>query len=68
MTAAPQAAPSCAVCGTVVTPETPRCPSCGLTMPAARGTRALGRRGFWLLAAIMLAVYIVVLVIVAAAR
>jgi len=51
-----------------VAPDATRCPACGLTRPAARGSGVLGRQGFWLLAAIMLAVYVVVLLIVAAAR
>jgi hypothetical protein len=68
MTAAPQAAPTCAVCGTLVAPDAARCPSCGLTRPGARGSRVLGRHGLWLLAAMMLAVYLIVLLIVAAAR
>jgi hypothetical protein len=68
MTAAPQAAPTCAVCGTAVAPDTARCPSCGLTRPAARGSHVLGRHGLWLLAAMMFAVYLIVLLIVAAAR
>jgi hypothetical protein len=64
----PQATPTCAVCGTPVAVDTPRCPSCGLTRPAARGSRVLGRHGLWLLAAMMLGVYLIVLLIVAAAR
>jgi hypothetical protein len=68
MTAAPQAAPTCAVCGTAVSPDASRCPSCGLTRPAARGSGVLGRHGLWVLAAILLGVYVVVLLIVAAAR
>ncbi len=68
MTVAPQAAPHCAVCGTAVAPDASRCPSCGLTRPAARGSSVLGRHGLWLLAAMLAAVYVVVLVVVAAAR
>ena len=68
MTAAPQAAPTCAVCGASVAPDAERCSSCGLTRPAARGSHVLGRHGLWLLAAMMFAVYLVVLLIVAAAR
>lgn len=68
MTATPQTAPTCSVCGTVVTPDASRCPSCGLTRPAARGSSVLGRQGLWVLAAILLGVYVVVLLIVAAAR
>ena len=69
MTAAPQqAAPNCAVCGTPVAVDAPRCPSCGLSRPAARGSRVLGRQGIWLLAGMLLVLYLVVLLIVAAAR
>jgi hypothetical protein len=68
MTAAPQATPSCVVCGTVVTPEMARCPTCGLTRPAARGSSVLGRHGLWALGALLLALYIGVLLVVAAAR
>jgi len=68
MTAAPQAAPTCTVCGTVVAADAARCPSCGLTRPAARGSSVLGRHGLWALAAGLLAIYLVVLLIVAAAR
>lgn len=64
----PEAAPSCSVCGTLVAADTARCPSCGLARPAARGSGVLGRQGLWLLAALLLAVYLVVLLIVAAAR
>jgi hypothetical protein len=68
VTAAEQAAPTCTVCGTAVAPDAARCPSCGLARPAARGGSVLGRQGLWVLAALMLAVYVVVLLIVAAAR
>ena len=40
MTAAPQAAPHCAVCGAPVAADAPRCPSCGLSRPAATGAAA----------------------------
>ena len=68
MTAAPQAAPHCVVCGTRVSSDAPRCPSCGLSRPAAQGGSVLGRHGLWLIAAVLLAVYVVVLLIVSAAR
>ncbi len=68
MTAAPQATPHCAVCGAPVASDARRCPSCGLTRPAAQGRSVLGRSGLWLIAACLLAVYVVVLLIVAAAR
>jgi hypothetical protein len=68
MTADPHATPTCAVCGTPVALDAARCPACGLARPAARGSSVLGRQGLWLIGAAMLAVYIVVLLIVAAAR
>jgi hypothetical protein len=48
--------------------ETKRCPSCGLARPAARGTQVLGRSGIWMLGAMLLSLYAVVLLIVAVAR
>ena len=68
MTAAPQAAPHCAVCGTPVSSDAQRCPSCGLSHPAATGGSVLGRHGLWMIAAVLFAVYLVVLLIVVAAR
>jgi predicted amidophosphoribosyltransferase len=68
MSAAPQATPHCAVCGSPVTSDAARCPSCGLSRPAATGSRVLGRRGLWIIAAVLVAVYVVVLLIVAAAK
>ena len=68
MTATPQATPHCAVCGASVASDAPRCPSCGLSRPAARGGSVLGRHGLWLIGGALLAVYMVVLLIVAAAR
>ena len=68
MTATPQAAPTCTVCGATVAADAQRCPSCGLSLPAARGDKVLGRHGLWLMAAVLLAVYLIVLLIVAAAR
>jgi hypothetical protein len=56
------------VCGATVAPDAARCETCGLTRPAARGSRVLGRQGIWLLAAMMFGVYLIVLLIVAAAR
>jgi hypothetical protein len=66
--AQPLEVPHCTVCGTEVGTDTKRCPSCGLARPAARGHEVLGRSGLWLLGGLLLAVYAVVLVIVAAAR
>ena len=68
MTAAPQPTPHCAVCGSPVASDADRCPSCGLSRPAATGSRVLGRRGLWMIAAALVAVYVVVLLIVAAAK
>ena len=68
MTAAPQPSPNCSVCGTPVQPDAPRCPACGLSRPAARGSSVLGREGLWMLGGLLLAIYVVVLLIVAAAR
>jgi hypothetical protein len=56
------------VCGTEVAIDTARCPSCGLARPAARGSEVLGRSGFWMLGAVLLAVYAAVLVIVVTAH
>jgi hypothetical protein len=66
--AEPLPVPQCTVCGTEVETNAARCPSCGLARPAARGSEVLGRSGFWLLGGVLLAVYAVVLVIVAAAH
>ena len=66
--AQPLSVPHCTVCGTEVGTDTKRCPSCGLARPAARGHAVLGRSGLWLLGGLLLAVYAVVLIIVAAAR
>jgi predicted nucleic acid-binding Zn ribbon protein len=68
MTATPQATPHCAVCGSAVAADAPRCPACGLSLPAANGARVLGRRGLWAIVAVLAAVYVVVLLIVAAAK
>ena len=66
--AQPLSVPRCTVCGTEVGTDTKRCPSCGLARPAARGHEVLGRSGLWLLAGLLLGLYAVVLLIVAAAR
>lgn len=68
MTATPQAAPHCSVCGVPVASDAARCPSCGLSRPAARGGSVLGRRGLWMIVAVLAAVYVIVLLIVAAAK
>jgi hypothetical protein len=66
--AEPLPVPQCTVCGTEVAIDAARCPTCGLAKPTARGPQVLGRSGFWMLGAILLAVYAVVLVIVASAH
>jgi hypothetical protein len=58
----------CTVCGTSVESNAKRCQTCGLSLPAARGSQVLGRTGLWMLGGVMLAVYAIVLLIVAAAR
>ena len=66
--AEPLPIPHCSVCGTEVAVDSARCPSCGLARPAARGSQVLGRSGFWMLGAVLLAVWAIVLVIVASAH
>jgi predicted amidophosphoribosyltransferase len=68
VTVQPQPETLCEVCGTPVTTADSRCPSCGLSRPASRGSEVLGRNGFWMLALLLVGVYAVVLVVVAAAR
>jgi predicted amidophosphoribosyltransferase len=68
MTASPQVSPHCSVCGAPVSSDASRCPSCGLSRPAARGGRVLGRSGLWMIAAVLLGLYLITLLIVAAAR
>jgi hypothetical protein len=67
-TAQPLSGSHCTVCGVDVETDTRRCPGCGLSLPAARGSQVLGRTGLWMLGGVLLAVYAVVLLIVAAAR
>ena len=66
--AAPLSNPHCTVCGTEVESGTKRCPSCRTARPGARGAEVIGRSGLWMLGVVLLAVYGVVLLIVAAAR
>ena len=68
MTAQPLPEPSCTMCGTVVVNDAARCPSCGLRRPTATGSRVLARRPVWVLAAILLVVWVVALLVVASAR
>jgi hypothetical protein len=67
-TAEPLSGSRCTVCGAGVESEMKRCPECGLSLPTARGSQVLGRTGLWMLGGVLLAVYAVVLLIVAAAR
>ena len=66
--AEPLPIPQCSLCGTEVEIDAARCPSCNLARPAARGSQVLARSGFWLLGLVLLAVYAVVLAIVATAH
>ncbi len=66
--AQPLSVPQCDVCGTEVAVATKRCPNCGLSLPAARGADVIAFRGLVMLGAILLGIYAVVLLIVAAAR
>ncbi len=59
---------NCVVCGTAVASDTVRCPACGCARPAATSSNVLTRGGLWMLAGCLVAVYVVVLVVVAAAR
>ena len=60
--------PHCTVCGAEVEIDAKRCPSCGLARPAARGRKCSVAAGSGCSASVLLAVYGVVLLIVAAAR
>jgi hypothetical protein len=68
MNAGSEPGAECPLCGTLVTPEEDRCPSCGLTRPAARGSGVVGKSGLWFLAVMFVAIYALVLATVAAAR
>lgn len=68
MTAHPIPEPRCAVCGTIVTLDARRCPSCGLSRPAATGRRVLARNGFWALGILLFVVWVAALAVVASAR
>ena len=60
---------ACPLCGAPVGSDDSRCPECNMTLDGvgARPT-GLGRRAIWLWAAVLLAIYVVVLAIVVAAR
>jgi hypothetical protein len=66
--AEPLSGPQCPVCGESVESDTERCPTCRLSLPGARGSQVLGRSGLWMLGGVLLALYIVAVLIVAAAR
>jgi hypothetical protein len=75
MSAYPEPAPPapmverCPLCGAAVGANDARCPECNMTL-AGVGTRApaFSRQSLWYFAAAWLAIYLVVLAIVAAAR
>jgi predicted amidophosphoribosyltransferase len=67
-TAEPLAESHCSVCGAVVGTNSKRCPECGLSLPTAHGAAVVNHRGLWMLGGVMLALYAVALIIVAAAR
>ncbi len=56
------------VCGAEVGTNSKRCPNCGLSLPTAHGADVVGHRGLWMWGGVMLALYAVALIIVAAAR
>ena len=60
---------ACPLCGTPVRPSDERCPECNMTL-AGVGARPTGldRRAIGLWAAVLVAIYVVVLAIVVAAR
>jgi hypothetical protein len=59
---------ACPLCGATVYPEASRCGECGMTLAGVGGRpAAFGRRSLWLWAGGLLAIYLVVLVIVAVA-
>ena len=59
----------CPLCGAPLVANDARCPECNLALDGL-GARpaAFSRRSFWIWAAALLAIYLVVLAIVAAAR
>ena len=61
-------ATECPLCGTPVRTDEERCPSCGLSRPAARGSSVVGKSGLWFLVLMFVAIYALVLATVAAAR
>ena len=68
MAAQPVPEPRCTVCATPVALDARRCPSCGLSRPAATGHRVLTRGAVWTLAVVLLVVWVVALAVVASAR
>jgi hypothetical protein len=60
---------SCPLCGAPVASAEMRCPDCNMTMAGLGGRpAAFDRRSVWFWAAVLLSIYLVVLVIVVAAR
>lgn len=72
MSALPEPAPRaelCPLCGAPVTANDARCPQCNMTLDGLGGRpAAFDRRSVWIWAATLVAIYLVVLAIVAAAR
>ncbi|MET1003365.1 MAG: hypothetical protein ABWZ15_16270 [Acidimicrobiia bacterium] len=68
MTVQPLPEPKCTVCGTAVTLDAARCPSCGLSRPAATGSHVLARGWVWALALVLIVGWALALVVVAGAR
>lgn len=62
-------AEACPLCGASVAPNDARCPECNMTLDGV-GARppAFNRQSVWFWAAALVAIYLVVLAIVAAAR
>jgi transposase len=54
----------CTGCGTVVVPDAPRCPACGIGHP----TRVLARAGIWAVGFTLLVAWVLTLLFVASAR
>ena len=67
-TAEPLSESHCSVCGADVAANAKRCRQCGLSLPTAHGADVINHRGLWMLGGVMLVLYAVALLIVAAAR
>jgi predicted nucleic acid-binding Zn ribbon protein len=65
----PRAAAACPLCGAPVTAGAERCPECNMTMAGVAGRAPMfTRQALWWWGGALLAVYLVVLAIVALAR